>query len=72
MLFELERHREAVAPLQRAAELDPQNAFVQLSLGILFMEYLGQHGDAATHFQNYQRLDGSDERVRRWLRDLGR
>ena len=66
-LFELTRYEEAAVALERALELDEEDAYAQLMLGVLYMEYVTGREKAAAHFEAYQRLGGDDPRVEGWL-----
>ncbi|MEW6741272.1 MAG: tetratricopeptide repeat protein [Planctomycetota bacterium] len=66
-LVALERYEEAKNMFLAALDRDSENAFAHLSLGILYMEHLGDEAKAAEHLQRYRDLGGKDPRVNDWL-----
>jgi len=70
-LSTLDRYGEAAQEMEAALELDPDDAFAHKSLGVLYKDFLGGGQQALEHFRAYEELDGSDERVAGWIRELG-
>ena len=71
VLFQRELYAEAQLSLMKATELDATNAFAQLALGIVCMDYTGDRVTAVDSLTAYRDLDGSDPRVTGWLRRMG-
>ncbi len=67
-----QRYREAAEALALASAIDPNDADTHFVLGVLHMEYLGNVEDALVHLSTYDALDGSDARVKGWIRELDR
>ena len=66
-LFELQRYDEAATALASAVELDGEDAYAHLMLGVLYMEYVDDRIKSAAHLEAYQELGGDDPRVEAWL-----
>ncbi|MEM7310688.1 MAG: protein kinase [Planctomycetota bacterium] len=66
-LFRIERYEEAAATLERAVELRPDDAYAQLMLGVLYMEYVTGRDKARSYFEAYRRLGGDDPRLDGWM-----
>ena len=69
-LFARDKYEQAAAELERALELDLQNAFAHYALGVLYMDYLGKPEGAREHLEKYRSLGGRDGRVEGWLRSM--
>jgi len=69
-LLELERFEDARTRLERAVELTPDDPFAHYTLGVLLMDFVGDNGRAAFHFERFQELGGSDPKVGGWLQAL--
>lgn len=63
---------DAEAAYLRAVAADPNYSLAHYNLGVLYELYLRRLQPALAHFQQFQDLDGSDERVGKWIVDLER
>ena len=69
-LFEAGDHAGAARHFQLVLDYDPDDAAAHYHLGLLKMDYLGDYAGARRNFERYMQLDGTDERVRDWIRRL--
>jgi len=70
-LAKLGRYEAAVRALERSTEIDGERAFVHLSLGVLYRDFVGDETKALASLQRYVEVGGRDSRARRWITELG-
>lgn len=63
---------DAESAYLRAVEADPDYSLAHYNLGVLNELYLQRLDAALAHFERYQSLGGTDERVEKWIVDLKR
>jgi tetratricopeptide (TPR) repeat protein len=63
---------EAEAAYLKAVTASPDYALAHYNLGVLNELYLQRLDAALQHFENYQKLVGSDKQVQKWIGDLTR
>ncbi|MFT7679430.1 MAG: tetratricopeptide (TPR) repeat protein [Planctomycetota bacterium] len=61
---------DAATELERAAQLQPDDGYLRLSLGILYMDFIGGDAKALDHLKAYTALGGDDSRVPGWIARL--
>ena len=63
---------EAESAYLKAVTASPDYALAHYNLGVLNELYLQRLDVALQHFERYQRIEGEDEQVTRWIVDLKR
>ncbi len=70
-LMRTEDFFQASEVLERAVEADGENLLARYTLGVLYLEYLGDKDLAEEQFRAYETHGGTDPQVREWLQSIG-
>ncbi len=63
---------EAESAYLKAVTASPDYALAHYNLGVLNELYLQRLNDALQHFERYERIEGEDRQVTKWIADLKR
>jgi tetratricopeptide (TPR) repeat protein len=69
-LFRAGRYLDAVEPLERAVGFDPNQLIARYTLGVLYLDYVGDSAKARQQFDEYVARGGDNPRARELLRSL--
>ena len=65
--YALQDYGPAAEDLEQVLVEDPDDAYAHLTLGVAYMEFLGQRDRAREHFEAYRDAGGEDPRLEGWL-----
>ena len=70
-LFRLQDYLDAALKLERVTELEPDETYARLQLGVIYKDYIGDGVRAKTHLRAYLENGGTDPRAQQWIDLLG-
>ncbi len=60
---------EAERQYKKAIEVEPENPTFELSLAILYHQFLSDYEKALLHYEAFKAKGGGDQRIEAWMRE---